>query len=255
MNRLLRNSFIVVLFFQGVLSAQTFQFGLNSNYTATQFLTPKIKYSGTDSTYLLSAGYGIGGSFAIFFDHGGYYHRKIYGIRLEGIYQRANQSYKFFPGEGVIDPDVFYQYRLKTSFINVPLLFTFCPTHHQGLTVEAGPQVSFLQDVSTIAEESRNTEAVIPYTTKSFFKPAHLSFIGGVGIFVSFTEAFALTGTIRASYNLTRLNDKGVESISVTPSKLLTVGVFAQAVYKINKYDAKKNKGYKYYMRRISKSR
>lgn len=255
MNKILKAAIILVFSLFNGLNAQTFQFGVNGCYNASQFFSPTIKYSGVDSSYVLTGGYGFGLSAALFFDHGGYYHRRIYGIRLEGIYNRANQSYKFFPGEGSIDPDVFYQYRLQMSYIDIPLLFTLAPTHHQGLTVEVGPQISFLQSVSTKPEESRNTEPLIPFTTQDFFKPVNLSIVAGTGIFVSFTEAFALIGTIRAGYSLTKLTQSGVTNISVTPRSRLSLGVNVQAIYKINKYDAKKNKGYKYYMKRIKKSR
>ncbi|MEX1188978.1 MAG: outer membrane beta-barrel protein [Bacteroidia bacterium] len=238
-----------------LLIAQTFQFGVNGNYNASQYLTPTIKYSGADSSYILSGGFGAGLSAAIFFDDGGYYSKKIYGIRLEGIYTKANQSYKIFPGQGSIDPDIFYQYRLKMSYIDVPVLFTLSPTHHQGLTVEAGPQISFLQNVSSQIEESRNTEPFVPFTSKEYFRPINFSFVAGAGIFYSFTEAFALIGTLRAGYSLSKLTNKGINNISVTPRRRLSLGINVQAIYKINKYDAKKNKGYKYYMKRIQKSR
>jgi hypothetical protein len=254
-NNLLKTVFFFTLITRGLLCAQTFQFGLLGNYHASQFLTPTVKYSGKDSSYVLSNGFGFGASATIYFDHGGYYHRKIYGIRLEGMYSRANQSYKFFPGEGAIDPDVYYQYRLRTSFIDIPVLFTFCPTHHQGLTVEAGPMLSFLQSVNTITEDVRNTSAVVPLTQKGFFNPMSLSFVGGAGIHYSFTESFALTATMRATYSLTSISKEKIKSISVTPDKRLGLGVFVQAMYRINKYDAKKNRGYKYYMKRIKKSR
>lgn len=210
-----------------------------------------MSYGGGDSSYVFSGGFGLGGCASIFFDRGGYYSRKIYGIRLEGIYSRHNQSFKIFPGEGKIDPDVFYTYRLKMSYIDVPVLFTLCPTHHQGLTVEAGPQISFFQNARSTVVEEKNTIGNAPTTSKDFFKPISFSVIGGVGIYYSFTETFALTGTVRATYGVTRLTNSGILETSVSPANRLTLGVFAQAVYKINKYDAKKNRGYKYYMKRI----
>lgn len=254
------NKFTQTLFFLAFLGiqqlvAQTFQFGINGNYVASQYLTPTIKYSGSDSSYVLSGGFGLGLSAAVFFDHGGYYSRRIYGIRLEGMYSRANQSYKFFPGQGAIDPNVFYQYRLKMSYIDLPVLFTFCPTHHQGLTVEAGPQLSFLQTVSTQAEESRNAEPLVPFTSKDFFKPINFSFVAGAGLYYSFTESFSIIATFRAGYTLNKLTNTGIENVSITPRKKVTLGVNVHAIYKINKYDAKKNRGYKYYMKRIQKSR
>jgi hypothetical protein len=212
-----------------------------------------MSYGGADSSYVFSGGYGFGASATIFFDQGGYYSRKIYGIRLEGIYARHNQSYRIFPGEGKIDPDVFYSYRLKMSYIDVPLLFTLCPTHHQGLTLEAGPQISFFQGAQSQIKEEKNTFGSLPAASNAFFKPLAFSVIGGAGIYYSFSESFALTGTVRATYGLSNLLNSGVIQTSVSPRNRLILGVYVQAVYKINKYDAKKNKGYKYYLKRIRK--
>lgn len=212
-----------------------------------------MSYGGGDSAYVFSGGFGFGASAAIFFDRGGYYSRKIYGIRLEGIYARHNQSYKFFPGEGKIDPDVFYTYRLKMTYIDVPLLFTFCPTHHQGLTVEAGPQVSFFQGARTAVVEEKNTVGVAPQTSGAYFKPVSFSVIGGAGIYYSFSESFALTGTVRATYGVSSLLNSNVVQTSISPRNRLTLGLYVQAIYKFNKYDAKKNRGYKYYLKRIRK--
>jgi hypothetical protein len=212
-----------------------------------------MSYGGSDSAYVFSGGHGFGGSVSIFFDRGGYYSRKIYGVRLEGIYSRHNQSFKIFPGEGKIDHDVFYTYRLKLSYIDVPVLFTLCPTHHQGLTVEAGPQISFFQNARTAVVEEKNTDGKAPFTSNDYFKPITYSVIGGVGIYYSFTENFALTGTVRATYGINNISKSGIIETSASPANRFTLGVFVQALYKINKYDAKKNRGYKYYIKRIRK--
>jgi hypothetical protein len=240
----------IFLFKGSDLSAQTYQFGGNESYFASQLLSSTMKYDGGDSTYVFSGGFSGGITGAFFFDHGGYYSRKIYGIRMEVNYSRLNQSYRFFPGQGIIDPEVFYKYRLRLSYIDVPLMFTFCPTHHQGLTVEAGPQISFLQSANAIAQESRNTEPLVPTIDRQNFKPTSFSFVAGAGIFYSLSETFAISGTFRAMYGLSSLIKSGTISTSATPDRRLTLGITAQAIMKINKYDAKKNRGYKYYLKR-----
>jgi hypothetical protein len=236
-----------------LLSGQTFHLGGNVSYFASQLLSKTMAYGGGDSTYVFSGGYGGGFTGAFYVDHGGYYSRKIYGVKAEMNYTRVNQSYRFFPGQGIIDPDVYYKYRLRMSYIDVPVMFTFCPTHHQGLTVEAGPQISFLQSVNTIAEESRNAQPFVPTVNKQFFNPVSYGFVAGAGIFYSLSETFAITGTFRAMYGLSNLNRTGTASTSATPDRRVSLGISAQAVYKINKYDAKKNRGYKYYLKRARK--
>ncbi len=244
---------LVFLVFGKIAFGQTFHFGGNVSYYASQLLAKTIKYDGGDSTYVFSGGYGGGLTGALYFDHGGYYSRKIYGIKIETNYSRVNQSYRFFPGQGIIDPNAFFKYRLRLAYIDIPLLFSFCPTHHQGLTVEAGPQISFLQSVNTIAGESRNAIPLVPGVNKQYFKPVTYSFVAGAGLFYSLSETFAFSATFRAMYGFTSLIKPETSSTSATPDKRISLGITAQAIFKINKYDAKKNRGYKYYLKRARK--
>jgi hypothetical protein len=245
--------FSLFLFVNLFVQSQTFHLGGNASYFASQLFSKTMKYGGGDSTYVFSGGYGGGFTGAFYFDHGGYYSRKIYGVKLEVNYSRVNQSYRFFPGQGIIDPEVFYKYRLRMAYLDVPLMFTLCPTHHQGLTVEAGPLISFLQSANSIAEESRNTSPMVPVVTKDYFKPTTFSVVAGAGLFYSLSETIAITATFRAMYGLSSLIRSGTASTSASPERRVSLGISAQLVYKINKYDAKKNRGYKYYMKRVKR--
>lgn len=231
-------------------SAQMYQLGGNVSYFASQLLSNTMHYDGGDSTYVFTGGKSAGLEAAIYFDKGGYYHKKVYGIKLETNYCQVDQSYKFFPGQGIIDPNVFYRYRIKLSYIDIPLMFTMCPTHHQGLTFEVGPQISFLNKASAVLEEYKNTSPIIPVVNAQTFNPTTFSIVAGAGLYYSFTETFALTTTFRALYGVSSLIQSGRSSTSISPDKRLSLGISAQFVYKINKYDAQKNRGYKYYARR-----
>ncbi len=232
------------------LSAQMYQLGGNVSYFASQLLSNTMRYDGGDSTYIFTGGKSAGLVVARYFDKGGYYSKKVYGIKLETNFCHVDQSYKFFPGQGIIDPDVFYRYRIKLSYFDIPLLFTICPTHHQGLTFEVGPQISFLNKAKAVLEEYKNTSPIIPVVNTHTFNPITFGIVAGAGLYYSFTENFALTTTFRALYGVSSLIKSGYSSTSISPDRRLSLGITAQFVYKINKYDAQKNRGYKYYARR-----
>ncbi len=232
------------------LNAQMYQLGGNVSYFASQLLSNTMRYDGGDSTYVFTGGKSAGLIAALYFDKGGYYSKKVYGIKLETNFCQVDQSYKFFPGQGIIDPDVFYRYRIKLSYIDIPLLFTMCPTHHQGLTFEVGPQISFLNKAKAVLEEYKNTSPIIPVVNTHTFNPITFGIVAGAGLYYSFTENLALTTTFRALYGVSSLIKSGHSSTSISPDKRLSLGITAQFVYKINKYDAQKNRGYKYYARK-----
>lgn len=245
-------TYLLLIFLLGNLcsSAQMYQFGGNVSYFASQLLSKTMRYDGGDSAYVLTGGKSAGLTAALYFDKGGYYSKKVYGLKLETNFCQVEQSYQFFPGQGIIDPDVFYRYRIKLSYIDIPLMFTMCPTHHQGLTFEVGPQISFLNKASAAIEEYKNTSPVLPVVNTQTFNPTTFSIVAGAGLYYSFAETFALTTTFRALYGVSSLIQSGRTSTSVSPDKRLSLGITAQFVYKINKYDAQKNRGYKYYARK-----
>lgn len=245
-------TYLIAIFLLGNVcsNAQMYQLGGNVSYFASQLLSKTMRYDGGDSTYVFTGGKSAGLTAALYFDKGGYYSKKVYGIKLESNFCQVDQSYKFFPGQGIIDPNVFYRYRIKLSYIDIPLMFTMCPTHHQGLTFEVGPQISFLNKASAVLEEYKNTSPVIPVVNTHTFNPTTFSIVAGAGLYYSFTETFALTTTFRALYGVSSLIKSGHSSTSISPDKRVSLGITAQLVYKINKYDAQKNRGYKYYARK-----
>ena len=168
----IRTYLIVILLLGNMcLNAQMYQLGGNVSYFASQLLSNTMRYDGGDSTYIFTGGKSAGLVVARYFDKGGYYSKKVYGIKLETNFCQVDQSYKFFPGQGIIDPDVFYRYRIKLSYFDIPLLFTMCPTHHQGLTFEVGPQISFLNKAKAVLEEYKNTSPIIPVVNTHTFNP------------------------------------------------------------------------------------
>ena len=249
---LVTRTYLFAIFLMGslCLKAQMYQLGGNVSYFASQLLSRTMHYGGGDSTYVFTGGKSAGLEAALYFDKGGYYSKKVYGIKLETNFCQVDQSYQFFPGQGIIDPDVFYRYRIKLSYIDIPLMFTMCPTHHQGLTFEVGPQISFLNKASAVLEEYKNTSPVIPVINSHTFNPTTFSVVAGAGLYYSLTETFAITTTFRALYGVSSLIKSGRSSSSISPDKRVSLGISAQLVYKINKYDAQKNRGYKYYARK-----
>src|SRR5690606_29791795 len=113
-------------------TAQTFQAGGGLSGFASYLFRETISFSPSDTQYVFSGGYGGGLMAAFYFDHGGYYHRRIYGIKAEANYATHNQSVKIYPGPGPAHRDSFYMYQTRLRFIDVPLMFSFCPTHHNG---------------------------------------------------------------------------------------------------------------------------
>jgi hypothetical protein len=201
----------------------------------------------------MTGGYGAGLTGAFYFDYGGYYYRKIYGIKAEVNYSRHSQTYQVFANEGPVSPDIFYKYKARLSFIDVPVMFNFCPTHHQGFTVECGPQVSFLQSANIRSGESTIINPDYPSIKKSDFRPVTFSAVLGGGCFYSFTERFALVATLRTGYTFTDLA-RSTEGINkFLPTTRFWAGAYIQAVYKINKYGSNKNRGYQYYLKRMKK--
>jgi len=246
--------FLKTLFFSlffSSLCGQTVHLGGNINGSLCYLFNKAIKFVGDDSIYVLSTGYGAGVSGAFYFDYGGYYYRKIYGIKAEVNTSRHTQTYKVFTGPGAVNPNRYYKYKTRLSFIDIPLMFNFCPTHHQGFTVECGPQISFLTNADVKPMQSPVIPTSYPVLTKGDFRQTTFSAVLGAGLFYSFTERFALVGTFRVGYTFTDLTRRQEGISPYNPTTRFYGGAFIQAVYKINKYASSKNRGYKYYMKRI----
>lgn len=229
--------------------AQTFHVGVNSAYSASFLFNKSISTGAADTEYVFTGSPSFGITSALYFDLGGYYHRKIYGFKLEGIFASHNQNIRVFPGVGAADPDIFYKYRIKLKYIDVPLLFTLSPTHHQGIAFELGPQISFLQDATVKLSESRIPTPKVPILSKNNFQNVSFSGVIGLGIFYSFSENLALSTTIRGGYGFSDLTKNLDVSQKYFPTYRFWTGVNVQFLYKFNKYNSKRNKGYKYYLK------
>ncbi len=239
----------MILFVLNSSKAQTFHVGVNSAYSASFLFNKSISTAAADTEYVFTGSSSFGITSAFYFDFGGYYHRKIYGIKLETLFANHNQNMRVFPGEGAPDPNVFYKYKIKLNFIDVPLLFTLCSTHHQGVAFEIGPQISFLQNVNVKLSESRVDKPPIPILTKSNFQNVSFSGVIGLGIFYSFSEKLALSTTIRGGYGFSDLTRNINLNQKYFPTHRFWTGINVQFLYKFNKYNSKRNKGYKYYLK------
>jgi hypothetical protein len=240
---------LVILFLSLSSKGQTFHLGGNVSYYASYLLNKSVSFNNPDSTYVFSGGYSGGLSGIVYFDRGGYYSRTIYGVNLEVNYSRVNQSFKVFPTENVANPDKFYQFRYRLGYVDIPLLFISCPSHHQGFTFEIGPQISFLTNSDLKLEESRVQPTPIIAFSNDQFRKISLSGVIGVGCYYSFTEKFALVGSFRAGYGFSDLTIKQPNQQNYNPTHRLWGGITVHAYYKINKYDSKKNRGYQYYIK------
>jgi hypothetical protein len=244
---------LVFLLFGSIADAQTYHLGGGFTYMNHFMFNKDVKFEGDDSTYVMSSSLGGGIMAAAYFDPGAYYFRKLYGVKAELHFTRAVQSYKVYPGNGQANAGTFYKFRTQANYLDVPVLFNFCNSHHQGFTVDVGPQISFLQSVRVKAEESTVGDRQIPQLNKSDFKPVVFSAVLGAGCFYNFSETFAMIGTFRVgcSLNDMRVRREGVEAYS--PTRRFWAGACVMGIYKIPKYYSKRNRGYQFYKRQLSK--
>jgi len=248
----LRAAFSIILFIAVNLNsytAQTFHVGVNGSYFTSYLFNKSISTTAADTEYVFTGSASFGLTSAFYFDFGGYYHRKIYGIKLEMIYANHNQNMRVFPGSGAADPNIFYKYKIKLNFVDIPLLFTVCPTHHQGVSFEIGPQISFLQNVNVKLSETKVEAPPIPTLTRSNFQNVSFSGVIGLGLFYSFSEKIALSTIVRGGYGITDLTRRTSVDKVYYPTFRFWTGINFQLLYKINKYDSKRNRGYKYYLK------
>ncbi len=233
--------------------AQTYHFGGGFTYMNHFMFNKHVKFEGNDSTYVFSSSWGGGIMAAAYFDPGAYYFRKLYGVKAELQFSQSVQSYKVYPGNGLADAGTFYKFRTQANYLDVPVMFNFCNSHHQGFTVDVGPQISFLQNVRVKAEESTIGERQIPELTKEDFKPVIFSGVIGAGCFYNFSESFAMIGTFRVgcSFSDIRIRREGVENY--LPTRRFWAGACVMGIYKFSKYYSKRNRGYQYYKRQLSK--
>ena len=122
---------------------QTYHFGGGFTYMNHFMFNKNIKFEGNDSTYVFSSSWGGGIMAAAYFDPGAYYFRKLYGVKAELQFSQSVQSYKVYPGKGLANAGSFYKFRTQANYLDVPVLFNFCNSYHQGFTVDGWPAIFF----------------------------------------------------------------------------------------------------------------
>lgn len=225
------------------LSAQTFHFGGGASVANTFLLNSDISNGAVDTNYVLSAGYGFQAFAGIYFDNGGYYSKRLFGIKTGVEYAVNSQSYDAFrPYAGPGIPREFYRYRVTINYLEFPLLFNTVSSHHQGFYGEIGPSLGIQQGQFLNLLESNVTDGSQPSISNLTFKRLSLNAIMGLGIYINQTESFGFFGSFRFGYSLfpDALQFDGVKT-SVAYHRAW-LGINFGASYKINKYDAKKRK-------------
>jgi hypothetical protein len=235
--------FLFLLTLSQLVLAQTYHLGVSGGVNSTYFLNRDITYGASDTDYVITAGYQFSAFSSVFFDNGGYYSKRLYGIKAGIEYAFHNQTFDVFnPSLGPGIPREFYRYKLKLTFIDFPLLFNCASSHHQGFYGEIGPVLSFQQSQSYQMIENKTTENITPDLSKYEFEAITLNLVLGLGIMVNQTEKLAFFGSLRFGHSLfpNALQISGPRS-TVSHYRAWG-GIIFGGVYKINKYDAKKRK-------------
>lgn len=236
-------------------ASQTIHIGGDYSILATYLLNKNVTFNGDDSIYKHTIGQSAGITGAFYFHHGGYYHERIYGIKSGIAFSSQNQIFKVFPGQGLPNANVFYSFKTQLKYLDIPLLFSFCPNHHQGFVFELGPQLSFLQDAKNIAREYSPEKAdysgSIPLSSKSQYNDMVVSGLLGLGLFYNVSEKVALAGVFRIIAGLTDAMKNPAGLSDYAPTRKFAWGLNVQAYYKFNSYFARKNMGSDYYIKKM----
>jgi len=237
-----------------LLHGQTVHLGINYSLNSTYLLNKSVSFTPDDTSYAYTGGRGGGFGGTFYFDDGGMYHHRLYGIRVETNLIMHGQVLKIFPGKGPADMDSFYSYKTSLRYTDIPLLFVFCPSHHQGFTLELGPQISFFRGGMINAEETRIQDVSkiqIPDFQKEVYRKTSYSVLLGLGLFYNVSERLAFTASLRTGIGLMDLRIKQAGEIFYHPTRRFWWGLNLQGAYKINKYYAKRNRGSDYYLRKM----
>jgi hypothetical protein len=254
----MRSAGTLVLFFglfgANILLSQTVHLGLNYAINSTYLLTGSASFTSSDTAYAYTGGRGGGFSGTLYFDDGGMYHKRIYGIKLETNFMLHAQVLKIYPGDGPADIDSFYAYKTSLKYTDIPLMFVFCPSHHQGFTLEIGPQISFFRGGNlrereiTVRDPSKVS---IPVYSNAIYRKQTFSALLGLGLMYNVTENLTFCATFRTGIGLGDLGKQIVSGSIHQPVRRFWWGLNLQGAYKINKYYAKRNRGSAYYLRKM----
>jgi hypothetical protein len=235
---------------------QTVHLGLNYSINSTYLLNKSMSFTADDTSYVYTGGRGGGFSGSFYFDDGGMYHQRLYGIRIESNFIRHGQVLKIFPGKGPADPDSFYSYKTSLQFTDIPLLFVLCPSHHQGFTLELGPQISFLRGGMVNLKETTvrdPAKVLVPQFNQANYRKITYSIVFGLGLFYNVTERLAFTASFRSGIGFSDTRQRQPTDFQYFPTRRFWWGLNLQGVYKFNRYYARKNRGSDYYLRKMRK--
>ena len=235
-----------VLFICFCFKAQTVHFGGSAGINNSYFLNKAISYGSTDTDYVITAGYHFSAFSAFYLDNGGYYSKRMYGIKTGIEYSFHNQTFDVFkPSLGPGIPREYYRYKLKLTFIDVPLLFSTTTSHHQGFYGEFGPVLSFQQGQTTEVLVNKTTDNLMPDISQYDFNAVTLNLVLGLGVMFNQSERFAYYGSFRFGHSLIPNAIQLSGARSTVAHYRAWGGIIFGAVYKINKYDAKQRKRFR----------
>jgi hypothetical protein len=234
---------IFVFFLYHQFWSQTLHLGGSAGVNNSYLLNKDISLGSSDTDYVLTAGYQYSAFASFFFDQGGYYSKRLYGIKTGFEYAYHNQTFDVFkPSLGPGIPREYYRYKLKLSFVDIPLLFNTSTSHHQGFYGEFGPVLSFQQGQSYQIIESNMSEVFKPDLSQYDFKKVTVNLVIGLGVMFNVTEKFAYFGSFRFGHSLMPNAIQLNGAINSASHYRAWGGIIFGAVYKINKYDAKKHR-------------
>lgn len=238
------------------IRSQTVHLGLNYSLNASYLFHKSVSFTPDDTSYAYTGGRGGGFTGTFYFDDGGMYHHRIYGIRIETNFLMHGQVLKVYPGKGPADIDSFFSYKTSLRYTDVPLLFVFCPSHHQGFLLELGPQISLFRGGSVHPGEIRlkdMSKVSIPMFQPNAYRKTTYSVILGLGLFYNVSEKLAFSASLRSGIGISDARVRLQGEMQYSPTRRFWWGLNVQGVYKFNKYYAKRNKGAEFYLRKMRK--
>lgn len=242
LKRILLIAFIVFSFFQAF--SQGFSFGVNSSYGNTTIYNKSLDWASRDTIQYFTWAPQIGFAAGYFFKRMEYYHKRLYGIRVNVNYvTHAQERENFFPDESQM-VRLMNRQRTVLNYLDIPLMFTFSRSHNQGLYVEVGPQLSLLLNA-----ENKLLSGVgsIEPIDDSWFRKTTVCGVISMGTFYNISEKIAFNAGFRGGYCFQNIANITEQRLASSPTRRFWLGINAAIYYKINKYAAKKNHGLQRY--------
>ncbi|MFN4123466.1 MAG: outer membrane beta-barrel protein [Flavobacteriales bacterium] len=226
--------------------SQGFNFGVNASYGNTTIYNPSLDWASRDTIQYFTWAPHFGLAFGYFFKSLEYYHKRLYGFRINvnhATHAQERENY-FYDESNIIR--LMNRQRTVLNYLDIPILFTFARSHNQGLYVEVGPQWSILLKAKNkfIAGNGE-----IEQLDKSWFRQHTISGVIAMGTFYHLSETIAFNAGFRGGYCFNNIATKTEIRLSESPTKRFWLGINAALYYKINQYAAKKNRGLQRYVK------